>query len=258
MGLIVGSIFLVDICGECRNFCLLPDASNSPAQGYSPAEVLSGLREFCAAESGSVGLAREIRASGEIESLIRWADGKGIFANETRAPEVDDLTGGEHLVTLGLDEKHVLKTTHPGKFGFGVDVEMIHPRGWNAKPRITAGLVDASPEEYVFRLLKQNELFADNISVIGVVRFPQGVSVLTSQPFYKGCRTEQVAIDEWFTSQGWTKVALKAGAFFRAEDDLLIMDALPRNVLTLENGELMPFDVVIVRPSEMLKCRLML
>jgi hypothetical protein len=38
--------------------------------------------------------------------------------------------------------------------------------------------------------------------------------------------------------------------------DLLIMDALPRNVLTLEDGNLMPFDVVIVRPSQSLKSRL--
>lgn len=36
------------------------------------------------------------------------------------------------------------------------------------------------------------------------------------------------------------------------------MDALPRNVLTLVDGSLMPFDVVVVQPSELLKSRLCL
>jgi len=34
------------------------------------------------------------------------------------------------------------------------------------------------------------------------------------------------------------------------------MDALPRNVLTFLDGTVMPFDVVIVRPSPYLKSKL--
>ena len=133
---------------------------------------------------------------------------------------------------------------------------MIHPKGRNARPRITAGLVDATADEYLFRLAKQNELFGDDVRVIGAVRYPQGISVMTAQPFYKGNRTDQVKIDEWFESLGWKKLSQKDGAYYNQEKDLLIMDALPRNVLTLEDGKLMPFDVVIVRPSESLKSRL--
>jgi hypothetical protein len=117
-------------------------------------------------------------------------------------------------------------------------------------------LVDASPDEYLFRLAMQNELFGDDIRVMGVARFPQGVSVLTTQPFYEGDRTEQADIDAWFKSPGWIKLPAKPGAFYDAVKDLLIMDALPRNVLTLPDGNLMPFDVVIVRPSSYLKSRL--
>jgi hypothetical protein len=238
------------------SFPLLSHAENHLTEGFHPAEVLSGLREIRAAESESSGLAREIRADREVESLVAWADARGLLSTRSRPPQPDDLTGGEHAVEINDVLGLVFKSTHPGKFGYSADVELIHPRGWKAKPRITAGLVDASPDEYLFRLAMQNELFRDDIRVMGVARFPQGVSVLTTQPFYEGERTAQADIDAWFESPGWSKLPDKAGAFYDVVKDLLIMDALPRNVLTLANGDLMPFDVVILRPSDYLKSRL--
>lgn len=116
--------------------------------------------------------------------------------------------------------------------------------------------MDASPEEYLFRLSAQNELFGDEIRVIGVVKYPQGISVLTTQPFYEGQRTAQPAIDHWFEAQGWRKLPSKDGAFHKKGSDLLILDALPRNVLTLTKGQIFPFDVVVVQPSQYLKSRL--
>jgi hypothetical protein len=250
------SKFLLENARKSGSLPPLLHAEKHPTEGFHPADVLAGLREIRATEPESSGLAREIRSDREVESLARWADAKGICAIEDRPPRPDDLTGGEHLVTLDPSGGIVYKTTHPGKFGYAADVELIHPRGWNAKPRITAGLVDASPLEYLFRLQQQNELFGDDIRVMGVARFPQGVSVLTTQPFYEGARTGQSDIDSWFEQRAWRKLPAKDGAFYDAEMDLLIMDALPRNVLTMLDGNLMPFDVVIVRPSESLKSRL--
>jgi hypothetical protein len=238
------------------SFPSLSHAENHPTEGFHPAEVLSGLREIRATEPESSGLAREIRSDREVESLVAWADARGALWSKTSTPKADELTGGEHLVEIDERSGMVFKTTHPGKFGYSADVELIHPRGWKAKPRITAGLVDASPDEYLFRLAMQNELFGDDIRVMGVARFPQGVSVLTTQPFYEGERTEQADIDAWFESPGWSKLPDKPGAFYDVVKDLLIMDALPRNVLTLPDGNLMPFDVVILRPSDYLKSRL--
>lgn len=125
--------------------------------------MLSGLRGIRAAKPQSPGLAREIRTDREIESLVAWADARGALWAKTSAPKTDELTGGEHLVEIDERSGIVFKSTHPGKFGYSADVELVHPRGWKAKPR---------------------------------------------------------------------------------------------NVLTLRNGDLMPFDVVIVRPSEHLKSRL--
>ncbi len=180
----------------------LPDERNLPPQGFQPAEVLAGIRAFRATESSGVGFAREIRSDREAESLARWADAKGVLTTESRAPQPDELTGGEHFVTLDDSNGIVEKATHPGKFGLAADLEMIHPRGSRSKPRITAGLVDATPEEYLMRMNWQNEIFGDDVQIMGAVKYPQGLSVLTTQPFYNGRRTEQPDIDAWFISAG--------------------------------------------------------
>jgi hypothetical protein len=234
----------------------LPNVSPRSNEGFQPVEVLSGLCEIRAAESESAGLAREIRSHREAESLASWADARGALWIKAAAPVTDELTGGEHLVEIDERALIVFKTTHPGKFGFGVDVEMIRPKGWKAKPRITVGLADATPEEYLFRLQQQNELFGDDIRVMGVAKFPQGFSVITTQPFYEGTRTDQNRINDWFAACGWKLIADKDGSFYEAEKDLLIMDALPRNVLTFPDGTVMPFDVVVVRPTGDLKWKL--
>lgn len=218
--------------------------------------MLSGIRAIRPTEPESSGLAREIRSDSEAESHAAWFDARGLLSTRRNPPQSDELTGGEHFVEINEDAGLVFKATHPGKFGFGADVEMVHPRGRNARPRITAGLVDATPDEYLFRLVQQNGLFGDDIRILGAVRYPQGISVLTTQPFYEGNRTDQPQIDAWFESRGWKKLPGKDGAFYDPDKDLLIMDALPRNVLTLDDDSLMPFDVVIVLPSQSLKSRL--
>jgi hypothetical protein len=251
-----GEKIVLETASNAGIFPALPDDQDRPNEGFQPAEVLSGIRAIRSTEPESSGYPREIRADREIESIIAWADERSALWPKTTPQIPDELTGGEHLVEIDEATGIVFKSTHSGKFGFGADVEMVHPRGRNARPRITAGLVDATPDEYLFRLTKQNELFGDDVRVMGAAQYPQGVSVLTTQPFYKGVRTVQPVIDSWFEERGWKKLTGKDGAFYDKARDLLIMDALPRNVLTLEDGTLMPFDVVIVQPSQSLKSRL--
>lgn len=65
--------------------------------------------------------------------------------------------------------------------------------------------------------------------------------------------------DELTGGEHYVEIDEDSGLVFKSTlpaKDLLIMDALPRNVLTLKNGDVMPFDVVIVQPSANLKSRL--
>ncbi len=234
---------------------VLPNENAIQNRGFEPAEVLSGIRELRATEPEGSWITPQARSEREAQSLAGWTDERGILSDRIIPPKADDLTGGEHFVTIDEDSGLVFKSTLPGKFGFAVDLEMIHPSGWKAQSKITAGLSDATPDEYLLRMGWQNELFKDRVRVIGAVRYPQGLSVLSTQPFYAGEKTAQPIIDAWFEARGWQRLTSRDGAFYNKELDLMIMDALPRNVLTLESGELMPFDVVIVKPDEILKAR---
>jgi hypothetical protein len=220
--------------------------------------VLGEIRSVRATEPEGAGLAREVRTDREAESLVAWADARGVLIERQSPPKEDELTGGEHLVEINEDSGLVFKTTKPGKFGYAADREMIRPRNRKEMPRITVGLADATPYEYLSRLDWQNEHFGDEIRVLGLARSPSGISILTSQPFYLGTRTDQQGINQWFNSKGWLEVLGKDGAFYHPGIDLLILDALPRNVLTLDDGRTMPFDVVIVHPNKELKSSLKL
>lgn len=231
----------------------------SRAVGFEPSAILADLLRLCSAEQESAGLAREIRADIESESLARIFDEKGAVWPEVSPPQSDELTGGEHFVYLDEPNGRVFKATKPGKFGFGAGKELIHEKGRRKKPpRITVGLTDATPTEYLARLAWQNELFGDCIRVIGMSEYPNGLSVLIVQPFIWGERTDQQRIDEWFASGGWQALPHKEGAFYHRCHDLLILDALPRNVLPRPDESIFPFDVVIVRPDEDLKWSLKL
>ena len=222
-------------------------------EGYEPGVILADLCRIRSAEPESLGFAREFRADIESESLAAIFDAKGALWAEIAPQQSDELTGGEHLVYL--DEAHgwVFKSTKPGRFGFSVGKELVRGKGRRTPPRVTAGLIDATPTEYLARLTWQNELFGDSIRVHGMAEYPNGRTILTSQPFVWGERTEQERINAWFETKGWQLLPRKDGAFYHPSHDLLILDALPRNVLTRPDGSIFPFDVVIVRPNNDLK-----
>jgi hypothetical protein len=227
-------------------------------EGFEPGFILAHLRRLRSAEPESIGFAREIRADREAQSLAAWFDERGLLSVGNIPPQTDPLTGGEHFVEVREAAGLVFKATKPGKFGFGAGKEMILSKSRGKPPRITVELTDATPDEYLARLAWQNELFGDAIRVLGMAKYPNGVSILPVQPFVWGERTEQNLIDEWFQSKGWRTLPEKEGSFYSADHDLLILDAFPRNVLTQPDGTIFPFDVVIVRPDEDIKWSLKL
>jgi hypothetical protein len=155
----------------------LPDDKDLPTKGFKPSEVLSAIRGIRSTEPESTWVSRQTRSEREAESLARWADERGVLSTRNLAPKADELTGGEHFVTLNEPSGLVFKTTLPGKFGFAVDMEMVRPKGRKEKPRITASLSDATPEEYILRMGWQNGIFNDDVKFVGAVRYPQGISI---------------------------------------------------------------------------------
>jgi hypothetical protein len=103
--------------------------------GYEPGAILAELRRLRSAEPASLGLAREIRADRESESLVALFDATGAVWTETAPQQSDELTGGEHLVYLDEAHGRVFKSTkqprnvltRPDGSIFSFDVVIIRP-----------------------------------------------------------------------------------------------------------------------------------
>ena len=79
---------------------VLPNDNVIPTQGFDPSEVLAGIRALRPAEPQSAWVTRETRSEREAQSLAGWADERGLSSARVVAPHADELTGGEHFVTL--------------------------------------------------------------------------------------------------------------------------------------------------------------
>ena len=106
----------------------------------------------------------------------------------------------------------------------------------------------ASALEYLERLQWHNDLFGDDIRLLGVAENSGGaVFTLTSQPFISGeCATH----DEIAAFQSGLDFELLdevLGAWIRRSDGLVMLDAVPRNVIRDEAGWILPIDIIFGR-----------
>lgn len=108
-------------------------------------------------------------------------------------------------------------------------------------------LWEATPIEYLERLLLQNELVPGLNRLEGVIDQGEAdVAIVTSQPRFDIVPVTLAEIDVWFAAQGFQKVT--PCGYYRTEDNLGIFDAHAKNVVRFEDT-LIPFDVIPCRPS---------
>ena len=141
------------------------------------------------------------------------------------------------------------KATHAGRFGFFII----------ALADGTAELTGATPLEYLERLQLQNQLFTDDIQLIGVALEREQVVIVTSQEAIRG---EEVSAAEmlafmaklWFHPlHGLTLGRPGALAFYRDLDETAAFDAHPGNFVKDDNGVVLPIDLILVRADELLQ-----
>lgn len=100
-----------------------------------------------------------------------------------------------------------------------------------------------------------NDVFEDDVRLASVIRWACGqVSFSISQPQYHGVPAEHWDIEHFFIEAGWTRVGVPSEhvMFFNYAYGVLAIDALSRNCY-LNEGLLLPFDVILCRPSEELE-----
>lgn len=206
--------------------------------------TLAGAQDYLCGGLCSDGVGDEDDAEDDWDGCERqwgqlhdWCAGAGMMVE---APGPDRTGGREHDVFFQSETERWLKYTKPGLAGYTVD--------WDADGR--PSLRNALPREYFERLTRQNDLFQDDIELVGIWRDgAEGWRIVTSQPHVRGRRATMEEISEGmkalgFVQMGWKGIGYEDSTSWRI-GCLGVWDVHPANVIMAENGVLVPVDVII-------------
>lgn len=190
-----------------------------------------GFSEFDAPEREWNALFQFSKACG----LILPAEFIGLVRSETREHEVrfDEATG------------LWWKFTRPNSAGFTVD--------WYEDGR--PYMLNASPLQYLDRLILQNDVFADQIEFRGICFDIKGAHrIVITQPDIPGraataAEIEAKMIEMEFETLPWTGIGYEHSLAFKSAEGITVWDAHPANMVVQDNGTLVPIDVIMVRTT---------
>lgn len=144
------------------------------------------------------------------------------------------LHGGEHEVWFVEELRLAVKLTRPGEYG----AEGLGLKG------------------YARRLAWSNELFEDDMRILGQVHLPGEVAprVVTTQPW---CRADGLAAVSPHPTQREIDLCMRARGFLKAYDgaylhesrDIVASDGLPKNFIRDAAGHIHPVDLILIEPS---------
>jgi hypothetical protein len=171
-------------------------------------------------------------------------------------------THGEHHVFFDPDKQRYFKITHDSAnaeaagFAVTVDVDIkmsVHSQRWLGVPFIR----DATPLEYLSRLVIFNRTFGDDIQIEGVICDPGQVAIVTSQPVIRGDPATHEQVRGAMLEMGFVlsdcpplgKKNVVSLSFFHPEEHIAVFDTHAANFLVSE-GIVAPIDALIVRPHD--------
>ncbi len=168
--------------------------------------------------------------------LRRWCDAQRMIVE---SPGPNAAGGREHDVVYQAETERWIKYTKPGLAGYTVYWEDGRPL-----------LLNALPQEYLERLTRQNELFQDDIQLLGLWREGKGGwRIVTSQPHVRGRRATMEEIQEGMKALGLVQMKWKGIGYEDSTSWRIgrfgVWDVHPANVIVGENGILVPVDVII-------------
>jgi hypothetical protein len=197
----------------------------------------------CICADGSVDGENDDFSSSERQwaALVEWASTNAkVLPLEFPPPERQG--GREHDVALHEQSGRWIKYTKPSSSGYTVS--------WSAVGEPL--MHNASPQEYLQRLLWQNEVLGDDIHLIGLWQEqPHQWRIVTTQPVLQGNRAtlEELAsafIAAGFTLLPWRGIGYDNSLSLRFEG-FDIWDVHPANVLLSPEGLPLPIDVIVTR-----------
>jgi len=227
----------------------VPD-SNQPTAGEAPAHsradgahlILAAFDHLRGVSAAGIGTSGPPTLAWQKENLRQWARGLGLLLDASRIVPRLERGGQEH--DWFREGERVFKVTRDGIFGLspGIDLALVSS-DMDAR---RFHLWEASPMEYLERLLLQNQLVPGLNRLEGIIDQSDDLAIVTSQPRFDIVPVTVAEIDEWFAAQGFQKVT--SSGYYRAEDNLAIFDAHAKNLVRFEDT-LIPFDVIPCRPA---------
>ena len=174
--------------------------------------------------------------------LRAWAEENGCYEPDLRPLKEG---GREHDLTFDPVTSSWLKFTKPSAAGYVVSFD-------NGLPELSPAL----PLEYLERLAHQNEIFADDVSFVGVAGARNDFRIVTRQSDIPGTPASDEEIVLLMTGElgflqlppGFSVGYSESLAFFR--DDVAVFDLRPANVVKTESGVVVPIDSIPVRLDE--------
>ena len=153
-------------------------------------------------------------------------------------------------------QKRYVKLTKPNCFGLTVEAEWFLDEERD-EAELKPALRGAMPLEYLDRLLLQNEVFGDEIELLGIIDKRQAMHVVTAQPVIRGDSTPLEEIARFMESFGFHALPnIRVGregalSFLRPGDMIVAFDCHPANFLR-DGAHVFPIDVLLVRADEQL------
>lgn len=176
-------------------------------------------------------------------ALREWAALRGKILPLT-FPGPERLGGREHDVTLHEPSGRWIKYTKPSASGYTVS--------WREDG--SPFLHNALPCDYLQRLIWQNEVFGDDIRLVGLWQErPHQWRIVTTQPGLHGTRSTLDELSDAFVAVGfeilpWRGIGYEGSLALRFEG-FDIWDVHPANVLLSPEGLPLPLDVIVTRSS---------
>jgi len=180
--------------------------------------------------------------------LEEWATNLGLLIDaEDILPRL--VRGGqEHDLYEDQEKQRIIKVTRNDFFGLSPGIELALVS--SSKDARRLHLWEASPYQYLERLLLHNKLVPYINRLEGLIVQGEEIAIVTSQPKLDINPVTESEIDEYFRSLRFEKIA--SASYYRAEDNLGVFDAHDKNVLrsTKDPALLIPFDVIPCQPQE--------
>jgi hypothetical protein len=208
------------------------------SSGDSPHAAARDLRAILAS-SGGGGAGSTPGITAQIEALVGWA-GQAGFLDPGYYLTPSRVGGLEHRIWYDPEANRVVKITLPGQYG---RCARLNPRATpDQLPDQVLRLGPATPLEYLDRMALHNDLFGDDVHVLGVVQDGDWFCLVISQPFLRGPRPSAERVESFLREQGFLRIGSEL-AYFRPADSLALFDSHPGNFVLTGNLPV-PFDVI--------------